>query len=146
MAYNNGFPIGYQQQYYPTQFYPQYQQQLQQPTQPPQTQSANGMIWVQGIGGAKSYLVGPNATATLWDSEAPVIYLKSADASGMPTMKILDYTIRDNQLNEVSPITTHESFATKDDVDALRGEIDRFKARLDALLNKKDGRKEQRNE
>lgn len=85
MAYNNMFPMNYQQ------FQPQYipQPQLQQP------QQSSGVIWVQGEAGAKSYLVAPNTTVQLWDSENPVIYLKSADASGMPTMRVLDYTFRD---------------------------------------------------
>lgn len=89
MAYNNGFPVTYPQYYQP--------QQMQTPQpqmQQPQTMQSN-MIWVQGEAGAKSYLVAPNTTVQLWDSEAPVIYLKSADASGMPTMKILDYRTRE---------------------------------------------------
>ena len=64
---------------------------MQQPQQPP-TQS---LIWVQGEAGAKSYLVAPGQTVALWDSENQTIYLKSADASGMPSMRILDYKIRD---------------------------------------------------
>ena len=50
----------------------------------PQPQSGNGLIWVQGEAGAKSYLVAANSTVMLMDSEADVFYLKSADASGMP--------------------------------------------------------------
>ena len=103
MAYNNGFPVGYQ----PAQFvYPQNPQNYPQPVQqaapvqqPMQQQMQNNpMIWVQGETGAKSYLLSPNTTLPLWDSEAQVIYLKSSDASGMPSMKILDYTIRDTSL------------------------------------------------
>lgn len=63
--------------------------------QAPGNQPQNGLIWVQGEAAAKSYPVAPNQTIQLWDSEAQVIYLKSADASGMPSMKVLDYTIRD---------------------------------------------------
>ena len=85
MAYNNGVPINYPMYYNPVQ-----QQPVQQQPQP-----QNGIIWVQGEAGAKSYLVAPNTTVQLWDSESQSIYLKSADASGMPTMKILDYTIRE---------------------------------------------------
>lgn len=57
-------------------------QQIQQPQ--PQAQTNNGLIWVQGEAGAKSYLVAPNTTIMLMDSEASKFYLKSADASGMP--------------------------------------------------------------
>lgn len=93
MAYNNYFPAGYQY-LYPQQSVPTMQSNIQQPSQP--NAGFNGIIWVQGEAGAKSYLVAPNTTVQLWDSESPIIYLKSADASGMPSIKILDYTVRDN--------------------------------------------------
>lgn len=94
MAYNNMFPVGYQPMYYPQQNLNSQMSQQQGP------QNANSsIIWVQGEAGAKSYLVAPNTTVQLWDSENQVIYLKSADASGMPSMKILDYTIRDTNQN-----------------------------------------------
>ena len=58
---------------------------IQQPSySPAQNQNNNGLIWVQGEAGAKSYLVAPNTTIMLMDSEASKFYLKSADASGMP--------------------------------------------------------------
>ena len=93
MAYNNYFPAGYQY-LYPQQSVSAMQPNIQQPSQP--NAGFNGIIWVQGEAGAKSYLVAPNTTVQLWDSESPIIYLKSADASGMPSIKILDYTVRDN--------------------------------------------------
>ena len=104
MAFNNGFPMSYQpaQMFYPQQMgqIPQIQQPSVQPPQPMQMpapqQAPSSIIWVQGEAGAKSYLVAPNTTVQLWDSENPVIYLKSADASGMPSMKIIDYKIRDS--------------------------------------------------
>ena len=94
MAYNNIFPVSYPQ------YYPVYQQAPQPVSQPQQPQSApqqpqGGIIWVQGEAGMKAYLVAPNSTVQLWDSERQTIYLKSADASGMPSVKVLDYTIRD---------------------------------------------------
>ena len=66
------------------------------PSQPMQVQQPNnGLIWVQGESGAKSYLVAPNATVMLMDSEGERFYLKSADASGMPLpLRIFDYKER----------------------------------------------------
>ena len=92
MAYNSYFPMSYA----PAQYYPNYaQMQPQQPVQAQQpaqqtTQMNSSIIWVQGEAGAKAYLVAPNTTVQLWDSERQSVYLKSADASGMPTIKILD--------------------------------------------------------
>ena len=118
MAYNNGFPVNYPQ------YYPQYQQpQPQAPAQ--QTTQNNSMIWVQGEAGAKSYLVAPNTTVQLWDSESPIIYLKSADASGMPSMKIIDYTIRENaNTAHTGPLKEKvEEYVTKEEMDDFRAEI-----------------------
>lgn len=68
------------------------------PSQPMQVQQPNnGLIWVQGESGAKSYLVAPNVTVMLMDSEGERFYLKSADASGMPLpLRIFDYKERTN--------------------------------------------------
>jgi hypothetical protein len=112
-------------------YQPQYPQMMPQAMgiQTPQYNS-NNLTWVTGIGGAKSYLVAPNSTATLWDSERQTIYLKSADASGMPSMKILDYTIRDDGANSgnIPPVVNEPNnnteYVLKSDFDALKAEID----------------------
>lgn len=52
------------------------------------------IIWVNGEEGAKAYMVAPNHTVPLWDSESQTIYLKSADNLGKPTIQYLDYTMR----------------------------------------------------
>ena len=88
-------PTFYGQQYNP--FQPQFQQPMQMPQmQQPQIQQQQSAQrnWVQGIAGAKSFLVAPGQTVDLWDSEDTIIYLKSADVNGIPSMEILDYTIR----------------------------------------------------
>ena len=149
MGYSNGSPIGYQQEY------PRYQQEYTRyqyypsPMQMPVMQNTNananlnpnnGMIWVQGIGGAKSFLLAPNSSVALWDSEDPIIYLKSTDANGMPTMKIIDYTIRDEQRNHnQTPLAqlNDEQFATKEDFNMLRAEMDKFRNQIDSLSNNK---------
>ena len=127
MAYNNGFPMGYQP------YYPQYGAPTQ--SQQPQT---NGIIWVQGEAGAKSYLVAPNNTVQLWDSETQTIYLKSADASGMPSMKILDYTIRSNsptvsQNTVVGQNPNTGDTATRQDINALQVQIDAIKQQISKI-------------
>ena len=131
MAYNNGFPVGYQpaQIMYPSnQGYPQAVQQapVQQPIQQPA--QTNPMIWVQGETGAKSYLLAPNTTLPLWDSERQTIYLKSADASGMPSMKILDYTIRDTATSQQPQVQIMEEqekveYVTKEEFNKFEKDI-----------------------
>ena len=74
-------------------------------------------------------MVAPNQTVVLWDSESQVIYLKSANASGLPSMQILDYTIRDNT-PQTPNIQPQADFATKDDVLALQKEINAIKSKF----------------
>lgn len=101
MMYQNGFPVGYN----PNSLYqPQPSPYtLQQPATQNQQQSA--IIWVQGEAGAKSYMLAPNTTIPLWDSESETIYLKSTDASGMPSIKVIRYTIEQPQAqsNQLQP-------------------------------------------
>jgi hypothetical protein len=107
MAYSNFFPTGYQPM---TQF------------QNPQPQPQNSMIWVQGEAGAKSYLVAPNTTIPLWDSESQTIYIKSADNSGMPSMKIIDYTIRNNP-QSMPQIKMDDTYVTREELTKFKNDI-----------------------
>ena len=132
MAYNNYFPMGYQQ------YYPQQNNMMQQNNQAPQQNNYapnQNLIWVQGEAGAKSYLVAPNSTVTLWDTESETIYIKSADASGMPNMKVLDYKIRGNAV-ETANIPMQNGFATKDDLNALRDELTALNVRIEEAATK----------
>ena len=129
--YNNGYPTGYQNPYLVQQ--PQYQQ--------PQQQTSAGLIWVQGEAAAKSYLVAPNASVALWDSEKQSVYIKSTDASGMPSMKILDYTIRDN--TQTPQVVNTVNYATKDEIKSLNDQIAALRAEIDGL-SKKPVREEMR--
>lgn len=128
MAYNNGFPVTYPQMYYTPQYQPAQQTQQAQ-------QTSNPIIWVSGEAGAKAYLVAPNNSIVLFDSESQSIYIKSADASGMPSMKILDYTIRDQTPGNgpVTAPTNAVDYATKSDIKALTEQIDELRDELDSM-------------
>ena len=129
MAYNNYFPTGYN----PYAFQPVSapfdgtQQYGQANTQGRQAPPQSGLIWVQGEAGAKAYPVAPNTTVQLWDSENQIVYLKSADASGMPSMKILDYTIRDNATNsnalQKQPQIDLSDYVTKEELERRISEM-----------------------
>ena len=133
--YNNGFPATYTPYYAPL--------QVQQQNNPAAQQmpAQGSLIWVQGEAAAKSYLVAPNNTVQLWDSEAQVIYLKSADASGLPSMKVLDYTIREtgrNGSNSAPDDANNKlsNYATKEEIRAISERINAIRKRLDNLTGK----------
>lgn len=90
--------------YYPATYgynpYMQYQQpQTVQPTQ------SSGIQWVQGEAGAKAFSVGAGQSMLLMDSEGSTFYIKTCDASGMPSLRIFDYTERTAQNAPAKPQT-----------------------------------------
>lgn len=145
MAYNP-YQAPYQQYTLP------FPQMTPTPTVPPQTTTVpsqqgqnSNLIWVQGEAGAKSYLVAPNTTVQLWDSEAQTIYLKSADGSGMPSMKILDYTIRDNNSTETQShtrILDDPGYATKDEFLSLQEQVEELRRELKTFPRTRSRKKE----
>lgn len=132
MAYNNAFPVTYQP-VYPQMVQPQVQPQMAQAQQ-------NSIIWVSGEAGAKAYLVAPNTTVQLWDSESQTIYLKSADASGMPSIKTLDYTIRgaETPAQTIEPIEC--KYIQREELDVLKGQIQALEREINKMKpRKKEG-------
>lgn len=104
----------------------QYQPNMQQV---PQQQSPS-IVWVQNEMEAVNYLVAPNSAVTLWDSNAPVVYLKQADASGKPTLTTYDLVER-TQRPAQAPQTPAVEYAPLSRLEALE-------ARLDALATAKE--------
>ena len=110
---------------------------MQNPIAPP-TQTTNDIIWVQGEAGAKAYLVAPNNTVTLWDSESPTIYIKTADMSGVPSMRILDFTER--TVNAPKTPVEHvckcgDKFVTIEAFNALQNDFDKLTARFEEITS-----------
>lgn len=117
----------------------QMQQPMQQTAQPPQTNQ--GLLWVQGEAAARSYLVAPNTTVLLMDSESQTFYLKSTDTSGMPMpLRIFDYTERAAQQN-VPQNATQAAQNAQEDLDSkyvTREEYGRLQAQYAEIMDKLD--------
>lgn len=140
MAMFNPYPVTYQNPYY-NNMIQQPVVQGQQPVGQQQNsvvQANTGITWVQGEAGAKSYLVAPNTTVQLWDSEDQIIYLKSADASGMPSMKIIDYTIRGSNPPVVEASFNEDNFIHKDEFNALKSKIERLENEVSRMKPRKE--------
>lgn len=81
----------YQQSYAPYQSAQMQMPQMQMPQPMPQ-QPSSTINWVQGEIGARAYPVGAGNSVLLMDSEGQNFYIKSADNTGMPTMKKYAYS------------------------------------------------------
>lgn len=153
MAYPNYYNGGYFPQYQNgavpdmlNQYKGQYQQpiiqqpmvqQMQTPTQ------TNDMIWVLNENEATSYPVAPNNSVVLWDKNEPIIYVKSVNNQGMPSMRVLYFEER-NATPSNSPKNapkTHEctcgsKYATKEQLNAVEGKINDILAMYEELKDK----------
>lgn len=143
MAYPNQYqPYQYQ---YVSQMQPpmdrlaQLQAQQYQPMQQP-AQSNQSLIYVQGEAAAKSWMVGAGQSVLLMDSESPVFYIKSADASGIPLpLRVFDYTERTQNMPQNVPqaqnpaqIDLDGKYVTRAEYEALQG---KYVEILDRLNN-----------
>lgn len=137
MAYNY-FPAGYQpaQIVYPT-------QPNAVPTQQSVGSTQSALTWVQGEAGAKSYLVAPNSTVVLWDSESPTIYIKSSDASGLPKMRVLEYTER-TETHDIRTACVNGDFASLSDFEKLKSDVEEMKKYLKSQIESEKGKEKEK--
>ena len=125
------------------QYNPQYPQQMAQPMQnaqmPMQGQPTNDFLWVLNENEATSYPVAPNNTVILWDKNLPTVYIKSVNAQGVPSMRVLDFTERTAtaQKQPVSgPFGSANNFVTLDSFNALEAKFAALEGKVEELRPK----------
>lgn len=127
MAYT---PYGWQNPYY-AQPMPDNLAQLRQQQMPPMMApqlpqnpvAQSGVQWVSGEQEARNWMIAPNAAVALWDSSAPTVYLKKADASGKPSLTIYDLVER-AETPRTAPTADPVKFVTREEFDALAAVVD----------------------
>lgn len=96
--------------------------------------SSNGINWVSGESGAKSWIVGRGESVLLMDSERQCFYLKSADASGMPLpLRVFDYTERTQNAPQGSQNVLNQSsdnFITRNEFDDLKAKYEELERQV----------------
>lgn len=131
---NNPMYFPQQMGYQPMQQYPaaypdrlaqlqmnQQQQYAQSPMHNTPQSSGQGLIWVQGEAGAKSFMVTAGATVMLMDSDGDYFYLKSADNAGMPSLRTFAYKEVTGQqmVPNSAPVQDMSKYVTRDEYDKL---------------------------
>lgn len=107
----------------------QQQMPMMQTPQAPQNPIAQGGVqWVSGEQEARNWMIAPNAAVALWDSTAPTVYLKQADASGRPTLKIYDLVER-AEAPRTAPQEKGVEFVTRKEFDALAALVGEIKGK-----------------
>ena len=149
MAYNPYYAPYYRPMNYYNPSIPQ-EQNTQMPVQqqmPPvqqmpmvQLTQTNDMIWVLSEVEAQSYPVAPNNSVILWDKNNDVVYIKSVNMQGVPSMRILDYKERTaenaNKGSEKHECQCGNKFVSIDKFEALQGEFKALRGELEELKTK----------
>lgn len=145
--------MAYPNQYQPYQYTPQVQPpmdrlaqlqaqqyqmpgtQMSLPNQP--AQSNQSLIYVQGEAAAKSWMVGAGQSVLLMDSENPVFYIKSADASGIPLpLRVFDYTERSQSMPKNTPQAANPAQIDLDGKYVTRAEYDDLQVKYAEILDR----------
>ena len=83
------------------------------------------VVPVKGIEGAKAYPLGPNCRAPLFDDSEDILYVKTTDANGFPSIKAYDLSERvlidENSpsavsLNDIRQLIREELMNVKEDL------------------------------
>lgn len=113
---------------------------MQAQYQQPQQQNVNqGILWVQGEAGAKSYLVAPNTSVLLLDSESEKFYIKTTDQAGMPTLRTFEYkevTAGAAPAPQKQPeINMDDKYVTRQEYNDLRGKYEELYGMLETATS-----------
>ena len=135
MAYQNYYQPNFYSPPVPDQL-AQYRQSYQPPMMAqPMPQSASpmsgtAMVWVPGYQAAQEYIVAPNSAVALWDSNAPVVYLKQADSSGKPSLTVYDLVERTApRAAPEAPQIDPSAFITRDEFTKLAERVEALTAK-----------------
>lgn len=123
---------GYQNPYYPAPMPDNLAQFRQRPMMQTQNPIAQGGVqWVNGEMDARNWMIAPNSAVALWDSTAPTVYLKQADASGRPSLKIYDLVER-TVTPSAAPQNQTADYVTRKEFDALAAAVGRLQGETTA--------------
>lgn len=140
MAYNPYSNYSYTPSVYNPPTYPQIQ------NYPLQTQQSgqNGLLWVQGEAGAKSYLVAPNTTVMLLDSEGARFYLKSTDGTGIPQLRTFEYKeiVPNAPQPQIPQENLDEKFVKREEFAALQEQYKEILQKLNGITAVKETKKQ----
>ena len=101
---------------------------------------SNDMLWVLNETEAVSFPVAVNNSVTLWDKNKDTVYIKSVNAQGVPSIRILDYTERTTDNASKTPdkhiCQCGKDFVRIDVFESLQKEFEALRNELEELKKK----------
>lgn len=128
MSYGNYAP------YYRSSYFNQNLPDVQYPSQ-----NTSDLLWVLNESEAASYPVAMNNTVVLWDKNLPVIYVKSVDGRGVPSMRTLEF--KERTAPQEHKCQCGDKYASKEQYDELRASYEALNGKYQSLIEKIDSMK-----
>lgn len=75
---------------------------------------------VTGLDGAKAYQMAPNSVVPLFDSNEDIMYIKSTDGAGFPTIKSFAFT---EITEKATSQTKTEDFVSREEFESFKKEL-----------------------
>lgn len=89
-----------------------------------QSMPNNGIIWVQGIEGAKAYQLTPNSNAVMLDSENEgTFYIKISDNVGMCNLRIFSFVEITGAASQNAKQADMSNYVTKEELNKILQEM-----------------------
>jgi hypothetical protein len=83
-------------------------------------QTPTTLTRVTGIDGAKAYQMTPNSTVALFDNNEDIMYIKTTDGAGFPTIRTFSFNeVIHNTQQQVS----NNDYVTRDEFNKLKEEL-----------------------
>lgn len=133
---------GNERDFYSQQMNAQQQQNMYAPQQQPMQMQSN-IEYVNGIEGAKAFILPPNTQKLLLDSDNSFFYIKTTDMQGKPTVKRFRYIDVDAEQSQPKQEQPQVAYATLEQFTDLLQNVDELKKELDKLKSAKSKKAEE---
>lgn len=124
------------------QAYQQQQPQMQNPQ--PTMQMQSNIEYVNGIEGAKAFILPPNAQKLLLDSDNTFFYIKTTDAQGKPSVRRFRYVDIDAEQSQPKQEKPQVSYVTLEQFTDLLQNFDNLKKEFEKLKSAKPQKAEEK--
>lgn len=95
-----------------------------------QQQAVHGFVYVTGLEGAKAYQLPPNSEMPLFNSTGDVMYIKTTDGAGFPTIKVCK--VKEMQSTQDAEAT---EYVTHDELDRIYSDLSAQVEQLKGVLS-----------
>ena len=88
-----------------------------------QQSNPQNLIRVSGMDGAKAYQMPANSTVALFANNEDVMYIKSTDGAGFPSIRVFDFVERTQTEPETKVVELNNNFISRQEFEEFKREV-----------------------